>query len=399
MSFVNYSNAQSGWFQQNSNFDNTLFSVTFLNAETGICVGVFGKILRTSDKGVSWDSISSPTTNELLSVCFSDSNNILASGSNRTIIKSVNCGLDWYEITDISDGYNLTHIQFIDFYTGYIASESGVILKSTDSGESWFDLDHPEPFAQAFNSLFFLDANTGYVVGTPVYNPVLKTTNGGLNWTRQGNFLLGSLSSVSFVNSDTGLVYGTGGISKTTNGGLNWNLISVVATSSGDLSLINDQIAYGVDDNGYIVKTTNGGINWMQQMSGTTSHLSGVYFINEQTGYIVGANGTILKTTNGGTVGINTVNQNVPDDFYLFQNFPNPFNPSTHIKFQMPKSNYVRLIVYDLSGKEIMTLYEGELQPGEYEVDFDGSNLSSGTYIYKIEAGDFVETKKMVLLR
>ncbi len=90
---------------------------------------------------------------------------------------------------------------------------------------------------------------------------------------------------------------------------------------------------------------------------------------------------------------------NVPDKFELSQNYPNPFNPSTKIKYQIATSNPVNLKIYDVLGNEVATLVN-EVQPaGNYEVTFDASLLSSGTYFYKLQAGSLVETKKMLLLK
>jgi hypothetical protein len=90
---------------------------------------------------------------------------------------------------------------------------------------------------------------------------------------------------------------------------------------------------------------------------------------------------------------------NVPEKFELSQNYPNPFNPSTKIKYQIAASNPVRLKVYDILGNEVATLVNEIQSTGNYEVTFDASSLSSGTYFYKLQAGSFVETKKMMLLR
>ncbi len=108
-------------------------------------------------------------------------------------------------------------------------------------------------------------------------------------------------------------------------------------------------------------------------------------------------------------LGVNVINNSLPSNFSLSQNYPNPFNPQTKIKFSIPLSRgvtaeggrgvFVSLIIYDLLGREVTTLVNEELKPGTYEVDWDGSNYSSGVYFYKLEAGDFTETKKMVLMK
>ncbi|HLG31885.1 MAG TPA: T9SS type A sorting domain-containing protein [Ignavibacteriaceae bacterium] len=83
----------------------------------------------------------------------------------------------------------------------------------------------------------------------------------------------------------------------------------------------------------------------------------------------------------------------------LYQNFPNPFNPSTNIKFEIPKSSLVNVRVYDVLGREVITLVNEEKSTGSYEVVFDGNDLKSGIYIYKLQAGNYFESKKMILLK
>ena len=90
---------------------------------------------------------------------------------------------------------------------------------------------------------------------------------------------------------------------------------------------------------------------------------------------------------------------NVPNDFFLEQNYPNPFNPSTKIKFDLPEESEVKIRVYDMLGREVSTLLEGVKAAGRYTVDFDGTQLSSGVYVYIMNANNRVFTRKMILLR
>ena len=90
---------------------------------------------------------------------------------------------------------------------------------------------------------------------------------------------------------------------------------------------------------------------------------------------------------------------NIPDKFSLSQNYPNPFNPTTTINFSIPKSGFVTLKVYNVLGKEVASLVNEIKNAGSYAVDFSGSELTSGTYFYRIEAGDFTDVKKMILLK
>jgi len=104
-----------------------------------------------------------------------------------------------------------------------------------------------------------------------------------------------------------------------------------------------------------------------------------------------------------GPVGIASHNFGTPEQFSLGQNYPNPFNPNTTIKFNIPVGDaYMRpvhLVVYDILGREVATLVNRQMLPETYEVDFDGTNFPSGVYFYKLSAGNFVETRKMILLK
>jgi len=89
----------------------------------------------------------------------------------------------------------------------------------------------------------------------------------------------------------------------------------------------------------------------------------------------------------------------LPTDYALYQNYPNPFNPTTVISYQLPVTSFVTLKVYDLLGREMATLVNEEIPAGEYEVEFNAPNLPSGIYFYQLKAGQYSETRKMVLLR
>lgn len=98
-------------------------------------------------------------------------------------------------------------------------------------------------------------------------------------------------------------------------------------------------------------------------------------------------------------VGINQISSVVPEKFELYNNYPNPFNPNTTIKFDIAKSQFVKLIVYNMLGEQVSTLVNQNLTPGSYSLDFDASSLSSGMYFYRIESQGFVQTKRMVLVK
>lgn len=132
-------------------------------------------------------------------------------------------------------------------------------------------------------------------------------------------------------------------------------------------------------------------------------HGIGLYFhggCELGTGFEKQLNGCVINGIRYGVMlGLTNISNELADQFSLSQNYPNPFNPATNIKFQIPKSGLVKLTIFDALGKEVQTLVNQQLSHGTYSADFDGSNLPSGVYYYRIEAGSFTETKKMVLLK
>lgn len=104
----------------------------------------------------------------------------------------------------------------------------------------------------------------------------------------------------------------------------------------------------------------------------------------------------ILITSNATNINFEKA---IPTEFVLHQNYPNPFNPTTKISYSLPKTSLVQLKIFNLLGQEIRTIVNEEKSAGNYEVNFDASELPSGVYIYKMQAGSFVETKKMILIK
>lgn len=102
---------------------------------------------------------------------------------------------------------------------------------------------------------------------------------------------------------------------------------------------------------------------------------------------------------NHSAIGITPINTEVPESFELKQNYPNPFNPVTNIEFSIAKTNVTSLIVFNSLGQLVATLVNQELKPGTYKYDFNASGLPSGSYYYRLTAGDFVKTNKMILVK
>jgi hypothetical protein len=158
----------------------------------------------------------------------------------------------------------------------------------------------------------------------------------------------------------------------------------------------------GTADGLYV--STNYGANWTLKNEGFDSPAPSIVSLClEYNAVLAGtANNGIWKRPLSDFIGIRVISSEVPDKYSLYQNYPNPFNPSTNIRYQITNSNsngLVVLKVYDVLGKEVTTLVNEKQSPGIYEATFDGSNLSSGVYFYKLSAGDFSQIRKMTLVK
>jgi hypothetical protein len=249
-----------------------------------------------------------------------------------------------------------------------------------------------------------VDTNIAYAVGKKVFYPppIIKTTNGGTNWVLQTSGIPNNyeLWGLSFIDGNTGIVGGVGGIIYyTSNGGNNWLMVPDTA-GPVDIEHINENIVYEASCSAYIMKSTNGGWNWYPQLADSGRQIYSISFINEYMGIAVGSVSAVYKTTNGGgTIGIIKAAGNIPSAFKLYQNYPNPFNPVTKIKFDIRAESYVTMKLYDLNGRLLKVLIEQKLEAGTYETELNMNEHSSGLYFYVMETEKFKEGKKFILLK
>ena len=219
-----------------------------------------------------------------------------------------------------------------------------------------------------------------------------------------------------FINELTGWK-ARGNMKKTTDGGSSWNTqtlpsgSSIIISSIIDFSNMNSDTIWGVgartSSRGLIYKTTNGGEVWGYQLPDTSINIwqyLHIDFVNELNGWAYHTlQGGVHTVTGGGDTtyytGVNLVSGHIPKGFRLYQNYPNPFNPITKIKFEVPKSSFVKMIVYDILGEEVAILVNERLNSGSYEISWNGSNYPSSVYFYSLITKDFSETKRMLLIK
>jgi photosystem II stability/assembly factor-like uncharacterized protein len=363
------------WDQQSTNTSKNLIKIQFLDIDTGYAVGDYGTILKTVDGGQNWNSLSGGNTKLLYDVEFPvNSTTGYVSGESGKFAKTTDGGSTWSSLGTFNQ--DIMAISFpTDNLIGYVATGNERIYKTTDSGANW-ELKHDgnSPASYMYDILFPFDSQTGYALsstGGAHNSKILKTTDGGNNWTITDAGTTSDLFNISFPTPQVGYIAadGTNGekpsrFLKTTDGGSTWNIVGV---------------PYGYS-------------------------LRSVCFPNGvDTGYVVGnLSGAILKTVNGGGIITSIFDPPVEQtvlDYTLFQNYPNPFNPSTVISYQLPVSSDVTLKVFDVLGNEIATLVDEYKPSGMYNVQFTMNNLSSGIYYYQLRAGDYLETKKMILMK
>lgn len=415
--------AQTGWQVLNSGTANNLNAVFFLNADTGFVAGAAGTVLKTEDGGTTWMDISPVSAPDLNDLFFFSADSGVVVGSSGTILRTTDRGASWTTIASgISDA--LMTVSFSGNH-GICGGLNQSILYSHDAGRTW-SIAQSGYFGGGFRGSVMLSPDIGFVGGdNSIFQPMVgKTTNGGGSW----NFFIfylnnneGKINGLEFTDVNTGYAAsrvwdGRGAISKTTDGGATWNTIFASAPLNAvDFPVSGASlVGYAVGNNGIIMKTEVAGGNWFYLNSGTAVNLTGVYFVNMDIGYVVGENGTILKTTSGGmppnSIGEEN-DQTLPRTYRLFQNFPNPFNPETHLRFRIADfpgraGRFVSLKVYDVLGKEVAVLVNKPLSPGTYRVTWDASDFPGGVYFSRLTVkspdgltSSFTAVRKMLLVR
>ncbi len=409
----------------NSMIKNNYNDIYVIDSLRSIVVGDSSKILTTNNAGNTWVSQYLGGNYRLNSIFFINSNTGYIAGGHSVyyppfityyyskIYKSTNGGLSWSLIYGLNnESSELKSVKFINNSTGFCIGNNGILVKTTNSGVNWVTQNLGLNYS--FNSICFTNANIGYIAGNN--GIIFKSTDLGNSWFQLISGTTSSLSSIMFPSENVGFASSSNKVLKTTDNGLNWNSYDVNVPyefAIKSISFLNIDVGYAVGVSfpdygraGDLVKTTNGGQNWLRMsiFSGYPSYqrrgLNSVHFLNDNYGYIVGEISTILTTSNGGNIiGIQLASSHIPQTFALPQNYPNPFNPVTKIKFDIPNQSVAKIIIYDLLGREVATLVNEQLKPGTYEVDWDGTGFASGVYFYSLVTNDFVETKRMVLIK
>ena len=239
-----------------------------------------------------WVPQSGNTTNTLNSLCFVNSSTGWIAGNSGTILKTTNGGTNWTTQTS-GTLVNLNSISFTNTGIGWVCGDAGTVKKSVDYGNTW--MSQSVTTSNRFSDVFIVDQNTVYLVGDNVF---YRTTNGGSVWTTVagwgGNYL-------HFTSAATGFNVGGNQMNKTVNQGTNWTVVYEGAYGLGKVMFPTSNTGYSGSGNGTFIKTVNGGINWTSYSTGVTNDLTDAYFLDGLTGYMIGSGGSVIKTTNGGS--------------------------------------------------------------------------------------------------
>jgi|GEM_PF-2072357 len=355
------------WFQETVTTSEDLNFVKF-SSQFGFIGGSNGLLLRTSDGGINWSQISLGTTKEIMSILIHTQNNIWLVGKDGLIMKSFDAGLIWNTV-NASNEYDFNSISskdqlHIGIYGGKKSDHSPVIMESHNGGLS-FGLENTSLQLKSINF-------------------VTKNVSG------LGAWAVGDYGTI-YLNTD-------------------WftpvELTSFTASVSHSKVKLNWQTATELNNQGFEIQRKLENSEWItigfRTGKGTTTEPTAYFYEDDISEISVTKIFYKLKQIDfDGTasysdeVGVATQ----PFDYALLQNYPNPFNPETIIKYEIPQISNVKIEVFDVLGKVIKVLVAEQKTAGRYEIKFDASSLASGIYYYRIKANEFVQTKKMMLIK
>lgn len=401
-------------------FSSRFEDVHFINNNTGWVIDIAGIVYRTNNAGRNWTTVfSNLSEGGFRSVAFFDSTHgVLGSlDPSNTLYTTTNGGVNWTLNTNIT-GTQPQGICGISIVNDSLVFASGrydgpaVLLKSTDRGNSWTSLNFGNR-ASTLIDVYFLNKDTGFVCGGigPVLSGrtvILRTTNSGNAWdsvyvsTSQDEWGW----KFNFINKTTGYCSVEDAVPgyflKTTNGGINWTRHNYGFNPAVQgICFLNESTGwiggghYPVSTSTSTFMTTNAGVNWSQVPN--MLNVNVFQLLSDTLGFAVGKR--VYRYAKDSLVNVENISSITPASYDLKQNYPNPFNPSTNIEFNIAKNSKVKVTVFDMLGKNVAALIDQNLNAGSFKVEWSAENFPSGVYYYKLETENFSETKKMLLIK
>ena len=399
------------WVAQSSGVTTILSCIKVVDTNVAWAAGDSGVVIRTTDGGVNWVFAGGGAigNNTILNIDAVDSNIafVTFTVSDITYLYSTtNGGKDWEFVFSQSGGF-INDIHMIDHLNGIAYGDpvggKWTIIRTMDGGVSWNRIPtEPIPNGTEIgpycNSLSVIDSSYICFLGA---QRVYRSSDGGLTWTN--TYTPDYYSSIWFINDSIGMSSSNNNVGLSTDSGITWNQISIPGQGNYYSLAGSGTRDFWTASDGYVYHTTDFGSNWTSELIffGNIFAIDFVTIGNTAIGYVAGTNGNLARFE----APITSVRELTTTlySYSLEQNYPNPFNPSTKISWHSPVGTWQTLKVYDVLGNEVATLVNEYRQAGSYEVEFKSTvgshQLANGVYFYRLQAGDYVESKKMILLK
>ncbi|MFA7419153.1 MAG: YCF48-related protein [Melioribacteraceae bacterium] len=412
------SDGGKNWIAIDNAVDANIYSLSFVSLQNGFAVSGFlgnNSLYKTSDGGKTWNK---SFTQEVEARQVKMINGSVGWLVARTkVYKTVNGGVTWEEPISLKGKYFFEGITCLGDKHAILynvkpdSSETYYNLITNNGGQSWEKLPlNNFTYPDLPYNFQYLDKNHLYAMNRKGLWLTEDTTK---TWKKLYDLTNSYPECFSFYDKNIGVVfpdYWT--ISMTSDGGKTWkNYDKVQGNRAYDCKLFGGNFngeydLFSVGENGeiqfYILYKDSGPFHKRSLRSFTRMPLYVIDLVVEKTVNFVmmGGHGFNLLTYDAGAsfVGIDS-EQEVATEYNLYQNYPNPFNASTNIKYSLPASGYVSIKIYDVLGREVAVLANEEKKPGIYEVSLNASHLSSGLYLYKMQSGNYTETKKLILMK
>lgn len=399
-------NAQ--WTEQTSGVTTSLSSVSGVTDNIAWACGDAGRVIRTNNGGMNWINATGtgiPGTLALYNIFAQDSTTALVTGSSTSafVYRTTNGGLTWVQVFTQTGGF-MNAIWMTSATSGVMTGDPvggrWSFWRTVDGGVTWDSTGMyiPQAAAEAGwnNALYVSGTNIWFGTNNSriYYSPLAGLTG---TWQVQTTPQLNSYA-VWFNTVTSGISGGTQ-LMQTNNAGTNWTSLTSLGTANIS-GITGAGLNYWVTRQATaIYRTTDNGATFTTDYTapaGSFLHIQKARVGNRMWG--VRNNGGIAKSD--GIVGITSNGTSIPDAYGLSQNYPNPFNPVTNFTFSIPVNSAVTLKVYDITGRLLETLLEGEMKSaGFYTVSFNASKYSSGVYFYTLTSDNFTSTKKMILTK
>jgi hypothetical protein len=382
-SFAGWEHMTNGLFANGitygyANFNNTL--VTSMG---------YGRFYST-DNGVSWNWTDFNIRYDF-AIGANDTRMFVGNGQSG-VWYSTNPGTNWIQTSFNSGLIRCMEVLGNSIFVGF----DGGVKISRDNGETW-----EQTLGGNVIYSIKINDNTNTIFAATLGNGVLKSTDKGFTWVPTG---LTGINVFALTVQNNRIFAGMNyGVLVSEDNGDTWTYTSHMIETRMLTSNEDFVFAGGFHTGVYV--SSNSGSNWVQRNDGGIGNYT-IYSLFIHNGYIfIGTEGNgAYRRELDELLGVQIVNSEIPVKYSLSQNYPNPFNPETNIRFEIPAnssgtSSNVKLVIFDVLGKEVATLTNELLKPGTYEVNWNASANSSGVYYYMLKTDNFVETKKMMLVK